>query len=354
MLWRTVFVTLLAVSTAAASPAAEKLFQDGRALMNEGKLAAACDAFRRSNELEPRVGTLLNLANCEDKRGRVATAWATFIEARTLAKRQNDPRAAEADKRASSLSARLPYLTIRVSDAGRAPGLVLRRNNTDVPAAEEGHDVPLDPGSYTLDASAPGYQPWSKTIELREGARVAVDVPALTLAAAAAPTATPAATTTTPPPAIVSTAPEPAHAGRRFAAGAAIGMSSDGDLLGGLRGVLTLANVGAGSIRLVPSVFYTRYGNPSDVYQHFDLFAIGLAGEYTAPVTSQFYVASGLGFGVDVIKDSYDNPLATHAWVSARVSPTYRVGPIDIGLHLQLVVATSVVGLGELGVDYFF
>jgi hypothetical protein len=36
------------------------------------------------------------------------------------------------------------------------------------------------------------------------------------------------------------------------------------------------------------------------------------------------------------------------------VSPTYRVGPVDVGLHLQLVVGTSVIGLGELGVDYFF
>jgi hypothetical protein len=353
VLRQVVLLTVIAVSTAAASPAAEKLFQDGRALMTEGKLPEACDAFRRSNDLEPRVGTLLNLGNCEEKRGRIATAWATFIEARALAKRLKDARRAEADiaeadKRAAALAPKLPYLTIRVADAGRAPGIVVRRNGTDVPAAELGHDVPVDPGSYTLEASAPGYQRWSTTIELREGSRLSVDVPTLTADATAA-----VATGPTTAPTTITAVAEPTHA-RRFAVGAAIGGSSDGDIIYGLRGVLTLAAVGAGSIRLVPSVFYARIPDASDVYQHYDLFAVGLAGEYVAPVTSKLFIASGLGFGVDITKDAYDNPLSTHAWAAARLSPTYRVGPVDIGLHLQLVVATSVVGLGELGVDYFF
>lgn len=357
----TALFLVVAVTTAGASPAAEKLFQDGRALLNEGKLAEACEAFRRSNDLEQKVGTLLNLANCEERRGRVASAWATFIEARALAKRisPDDPRIAVADKYAAALAPRLPYLTIRVRADQRPEGLVVRRNNIEVPVAEQGLELPLDPGSYTLEAAAPGHRPWSKTIELRERARVAVDIPALEAdpSAAAAPATSAAiapATSATTAGVTAGVAPVAPVRARRYAAGVALGASTDGDIIGGLRGVLTLADAGPGSIRLVPSALYTRMGDPDDVYQHFDLFAFGLAGEYVAPLSRQFFIAGGFGLGVDIIKDAYRNPLQTHAWVAARLSPTYRAGPVDIGLHLQFVVATKVVGLGELGIDYFF
>src|SRR6188768_4170776 len=103
---RAVVVVLVGVASVAhASPAAEKLFQDGKQLVAQGKLAEGCDALRRSNELEPRVGTLLNLGDCEEKRGRIATAWETFTAARSLANQKGDARGTEADKRVTALAA---------------------------------------------------------------------------------------------------------------------------------------------------------------------------------------------------------------------------------------------------------
>lgn len=340
---------MLAGATAYASPAAEKLFRDGKALLSAGKLDEACDAFQRSQALEPKVGTLLNWADCEERRGRTATAWATFVEASALAKREHDDRAAEADRRAAALAPKLPYLTVKPSGGTVSAGLVVRRNGIEVPPAELGHEVPLDPGAYQLEASAPGYQSWNKAIELTVGARVVVEIPTLPVQAAATHDAVAA------PPVDQPIASAPAGGvKRRFAVGAAVGGSTDGNVIGGLRGVLTLAAAGPGTVRLVPSIFYTRWTDPNDQYQHYDLVAVGLAGELVLPLGGQLGIASGLGVGVDLIKDAYNNPLATHAWVAARVSPTYRVGPVDVGLHLQLVVGTSVIGLGELGVDYFF
>jgi hypothetical protein len=46
----------------AASPLAQTLFEEGRALMLKGDAATACPKFAESQRLEPAGGTLLNLA----------------------------------------------------------------------------------------------------------------------------------------------------------------------------------------------------------------------------------------------------------------------------------------------------
>ena len=347
-------LALALVRASDASPAAEKLFQDGRNFMTEGKLVEACDAFRRSNELEARVGTLLNLANCEEKRGRIATAWSTFVEARALAKRLGDDRAAEADKRAATLAPKLPYLTVKV--AHPLPDLVVRRNGIEVPAAELEHEVPLDPGAYDIDASATGHQGFKQSVELAAGSHVTVAVPPLVaVAGAAEAAAAPLVDKPGAPAPSTPVAPAASWKQRQFGIGIASGVSSDKDVIGGLRGFVGIAEAGPGMVRLVSSVFYTRSHDAMDVYQYYDIFAIGLATEYVWPETGRLFFATGLGFGIDLIKDAYNNPLNTHVWAAGRVSPTLRIGRFDLGLHIQIVAGTGgVVGLGELGIDYVF
>src|SRR5262245_1711819 len=55
--------------------AAEALFREARAAMQSGDFDAACAKFEESERLDKAPGTVLNLAECEEKRGRVATAW---------------------------------------------------------------------------------------------------------------------------------------------------------------------------------------------------------------------------------------------------------------------------------------
>src|SRR5687767_11970677 len=133
--------------------------------MEKGKLAEACEAFRRSQELEPRYGTALNLADCEEKRGKIATAWEAFVQARALANQKPDQhsaaRAAEADRRATALAVKLPYLMVRAPN--RPAGFVLKRDGKDVASAELDHEVAIDPGRYELEASAPGHITWKQT-----------------------------------------------------------------------------------------------------------------------------------------------------------------------------------------------
>src|SRR5437764_5986851 len=60
---------------------AEALFEDGKRLASAGEYAAACPKFAASQKLDPAVGTALNLADCYEKLGRTACAWAEFRSA---------------------------------------------------------------------------------------------------------------------------------------------------------------------------------------------------------------------------------------------------------------------------------
>ncbi|MBA3464947.1 MAG: hypothetical protein H0T46_33745 [Deltaproteobacteria bacterium] len=367
MVFRVLAVTLLLAQTAVAGPAAEQLFQDGRRLLGEGKLPEACDAFRRSQDLEPKIGTLLNLGDCEQKRGRIATAWAAFAEARAMAKRMGDPRADEAEKRAGALTTKLPYLTIRIAPAARAQGVVVSRSGTAVPAAELDHEVPVDPGRYEITATAPRMKSWSTTIDVAQAQHLGVDVPELAADPDARKEVTPPAAgiVVAPPP--VPMKPLPRH----FGVGVAFGLSSDRntgslnssavpssggvDILVGIRVPVHLGDLGSGSLRFLPNVRYTHIQDPFDNSHNFELVAIGAGIEYAQPLAPKFMLAMGLGVGVDVIDDSYNYELSTQGWGAARLSPTFRLAKVDIGLHMQAVATKSaVVGVVELGVDYFF
>jgi hypothetical protein len=171
-----------AVRTARAqdnSAAVEALFAEGKKLVAEGKLADACPKFLASYNLENRSGTLLNLADCYEKTGKLATAWARFLEAKALATRAAQADRAElASQRAAALEPRLSKLTINV--ATPPAGLVVSRDGVVLAAAVYGVAVPVDGGKHTLTASAPGKTSWTQEVDVGEtGDQKSFDVPHL-------------------------------------------------------------------------------------------------------------------------------------------------------------------------------
>ncbi len=81
--------------------------------MASGAYGDACARFSESERLDPAAGTLLNLADCYERNGQLASAWLTFREATTAAELSD--RAAwseQASARARLLEPRLPTLTV--------------------------------------------------------------------------------------------------------------------------------------------------------------------------------------------------------------------------------------------------
>jgi hypothetical protein len=161
--------------------AAQTLFDEGRKLMAEGKLDKACPKLAESQKLDPGVGTQFQLADCHERLGQTASAWAGFLEVASAARAlgQSD-REKVARERAAALSTRLSKLTIVSPQAEALPGLEIKRDGAVVGRALWGSAIPVDPGTHVIEAAAPGKKPWQSATQIAgEHASVVVTIPAL-------------------------------------------------------------------------------------------------------------------------------------------------------------------------------
>jgi serine/threonine-protein kinase len=167
-------------SAAATDPAAATmLFNEARHLAASGRYPEACPKFEESQRLDPGIGTQFNLADCYEHTSRLASAWALFLDVASAAGGTGQAaRESVARKRAAALEPRLSKLTIEAPR--NAAGLEVRRNGEVLGASVWNSPIPVDPGSYTIEASAPGRKKWSTLVTVgRNGATVTVAIPIL-------------------------------------------------------------------------------------------------------------------------------------------------------------------------------
>ena len=159
---------------------ARKLFKEGVTLFNRGQFVEACPKFEASLALFAGVGTRGKLAECYERVGRTASAWRLYVEVEKLAMRMNDPlRAKVAGERAKALEARLAKLTINPGSSVQLDGFKVERDKVVQPSRIYDIAVKVDPGSYRIHASAPGYEPWTESVQVAEGKSAIVAIPAL-------------------------------------------------------------------------------------------------------------------------------------------------------------------------------
>lgn len=193
----------LAQTSASDKAAAEALFDEGVALLKKKDYPAACKKLEASQRIDPGIGTLLYLADCYEKSGRTASAWATFREAASMAQEAGqEDRARAGLDRAERLMPQLSKLTIELSGTdAQIEGVEVHYMQAEsgdraMANAAVGTAVPVDPGTYTVKVMAPGYQTYEG--EVTVGASAASEkhvVPPLALAPAeAAPVEEPAPT----------------------------------------------------------------------------------------------------------------------------------------------------------------
>ncbi len=169
-------LTFAAPAVAAPTDEADALFEEGRRLMDEGKLPDACAKLERSFQLAPRLGTMLNLGACTERRGQLARAIALYERAATLARQTGRAdREAVAREYAAALEAKVGKLVV-VLEEPAADQLTQIDGET---ISTRGGLVPLDPGRRRLVARAAGRAPFEKVIDVTVGATITVKIPRL-------------------------------------------------------------------------------------------------------------------------------------------------------------------------------
>jgi hypothetical protein len=339
-------VATLVIMTLGATPAfaqgdlapralAQKLFDEGRALMQQNRFDQACPMLAESHRLDPMGGTVLNLALCYEKQGKTATAWVTFEEARALARRDGNPKRVDfATRHIASLGPRLSHLQVRVDDS--VEGLAVRLDGHLLSPTLWGTEVPVDPGTHRIEASAPNRSPWSDEIVIRADAeRITVAVPALTRAS---DPETPAPLRSTPlsqPPRPASEpASEPAATPTIDTSSTAAGSSGTASL-GYVLGGVGLVSVGVGSYFGLRAL--SSWNERND---HCDATGCDPTGLNAGEETSDRATVANVGFGVGlvaiaagaylVLSDDGEQPRTT---ATARIEPEVEAHGAGISLR---------------------
>ncbi|HET9932059.1 MAG TPA: hypothetical protein VFQ35_15255 [Polyangiaceae bacterium] len=228
-----------AQSRAGTSPA-QALFDEAKALMQAGRAEEACPKLEESQRLEAGSGTLLNLGLCYEQTGRLASAWSTYIASEQAARaRGKVDRAAAAHERAEALAPQLSRLTIEVPLDARPSGFRIERDGVELDATQWNAAIPLDGGSHSVRASAPGFHEWRESIVVPEkNGLLTLRVPALTPIASPPPTSAPRAE---PPRVKLSNSDPSALPPQRVAALVAGGVGVAGVAVGAIYGLRAIS-----------------------------------------------------------------------------------------------------------------
>ncbi|HEY3818494.1 MAG TPA: hypothetical protein VGL81_15075 [Polyangiaceae bacterium] len=175
------------MATAASPPAfaqasrSDDLFHEGKALMEAGHVAEACQKFADSASLLRRGGTLLNLAVCRETEGRSAVAFRLFVEAGEVAlKEDRADRVKLAEDHLQALRSRVSWLTLRPGPGPVPRDLAMTCDEESVTGGAWGMPRAVDPGVHVIRAAAPGRVPFQIAVVVGPpGDHRTVEIPAL-------------------------------------------------------------------------------------------------------------------------------------------------------------------------------
>jgi len=177
-----VVVALLVGMTCSPAMAGEEdaktMFAAGRALRAEGKCEDAILQFRRALELHPEgLGSLRNIAECEEQLGKFAAARRDWWDLRRAVLQTNEPKYNGWDKDAEAAYTRLGSKVARVTVKLAGEQLERVRVSMDGKPLDPrlvGVELERDLGAHTVEAFYGGAAPVMERIELREGEREVV------------------------------------------------------------------------------------------------------------------------------------------------------------------------------------
>ncbi|WP_437554895.1 hypothetical protein WME97_22935 [Sorangium sp. So ce367] len=145
------------------------LFREAGALVDAGQASRACPKYEESLRLYDSVNTRYFLADCYERIGKMASAWAHFLEVAARVHASGDRvKEAKARERAAAVQPKVSRLSV-VVEAASTPGLEVKRDGTPVGPGQWGVPMPVDAGAHVIQASAPGKRAWTAQVEVKPG-----------------------------------------------------------------------------------------------------------------------------------------------------------------------------------------
>jgi hypothetical protein len=145
---------------------ARGLFQRGIELEQAGNWSEALQQFRDVGQVRMTPQVRFHIAYCEEGLGRLVTALGGYELAQAEADQVGADFKNEVETAVTSLRARIPKLLIERGQG--ADAALVQLDGVDLGASSVGVEVPLDPGPHSVGAAAPGFLPFSATVELKE------------------------------------------------------------------------------------------------------------------------------------------------------------------------------------------
>lgn len=163
------------LALAGDSAAASRLFEEARRLRDAGNLAEACPKFEASYDADPQLGALMNLADCLERDGRLASAYGRWGDSIELASRRADDRVEYARERREAVAPRLSFITLK--GVGEAPDLVVFKGNSKISPGAFGTALPVNPGETLIQVVRGEDVLWETKIVLAEKDERTLEVP---------------------------------------------------------------------------------------------------------------------------------------------------------------------------------
>jgi hypothetical protein len=161
------------VARAEDKAGAAALFAEAGRLIDANRPLSACPRYEESLRLHESVNTRYFLADCYERIGRMASAWALFLEVAARVHASGDAaKEAKARERAAAVQRKVSHLTVTIEDTS-TPALAVKRDGTPVGPGQWGVPMPVDPGVHLVEASAPGKRTWTARIEVAPNGAVA-------------------------------------------------------------------------------------------------------------------------------------------------------------------------------------
>lgn len=142
--------------------------------MARGETLLACARFAESERLDPAPGTLLNLADCEERAGKLASALRHVQEAQDQLP-PSDFRLPFTQEQITRLTRLTPRLTVNIRPS-TLEGASVTRDGVPLGPASLGIALPVDPGRHACTLHVSGYADRRVDVTLREGERVQVEL----------------------------------------------------------------------------------------------------------------------------------------------------------------------------------